>query len=180
MIHHGSIPQEIRRNRRTYRAPNLLNQFGAGRLMVREALFSLQRKGVARRTTGACRACFATRCQYARRRSLRFCTSYGGSAGQRPPVPEGSHAVRGRPRLEFRPAGDDVRRAENPARDSRGQRPAIDQPIFIRTDLAFHCTLAMITHNLIFASIHHAPMRWLSDQRSILARAGATRAKVFG
>jgi hypothetical protein len=36
--------------------------------------------------------------------------------------------------------------------------------------------LAMITHNPIFTSIHHALMRWLS----ILARASATRAKVFG
>jgi hypothetical protein len=56
---------------------------------------------------------------------------------------------------------------------------AVDQPTFVLTDLTFHYTLAMISHNPIFTSIHRTLMDWLSDQRSMSARAGATRAEIF-
>jgi DNA-binding FadR family transcriptional regulator len=38
----------------------------------------------------------------------------------------------------------------------------------------------MISHNPVFTSIHHALMTWLAQQRSISARAGATRSEIYG
>ena len=58
-------------------------------------------------------------------------------------------------------------------------RAAEDQATFVRTDLTFHYSLAMISHNPIFTSLHHALMDWLADQRSTSSRAGATRAEIF-
>src|SRR5579859_1601877 len=50
---------------------------------------------------------------------------------------------------------------------------------FIRTDVAFHYELTIITHNGVFAGIHDALVAWLIDQRTmVLHMADADRLSV--
>jgi DNA-binding FadR family transcriptional regulator len=155
----------------------LMNQFGVGRSTVREAMFSMQRKGLLR-AAGSRRAGVATGCRYARRRSLRIRASYPLSAGWRPAASERAHAFRDRPRKErAKQATRDELKILREALDANGN--AVDQPTFVLTGLTFHDTLAMISHNPIFTSIHRTLMGCLSGQRSLSARAGATSAEIF-
>ena len=63
------------------------------------------------------------------------------------------------------------------ALEANGRAP--DQKAFEQTDLMFHYTLAMISHNPIFTSLNHALNEWLAEQRSVSAHAGASHHAVY-
>jgi GntR family transcriptional repressor for pyruvate dehydrogenase complex len=156
----------------------LMNQFGVGRSTVREALFSLQRKGLIAARPGAA-------ARVSRPDADTLIDDLSGSARHMLSQPDGVRQLQNA-RMLF-----EIGLARNAARQATREdlkilREALeanglasDQPSFVRTDLTFHYTLAMVSHNPIFTSIHHALMGWLSDQRLTSARAGATRAEIF-
>ena len=156
----------------------LMTQFGVGRSTVREALFSLQKKGLLTARPGSV-------ARVARPDANTLIDDLSGPARHMLSQPGGVRQLQGA-RMLFeiglaRSAAQQATREDleilHEALEANGS--AADQPTFVRTDLTFHYTLAMISHNPIFTSIHHALMGWLSDQRSTSARAGATRAEIF-
>jgi GntR family transcriptional regulator, sialic acid-inducible nan operon repressor len=139
----------------------LMERFGVGRSTVREALFTLQRKGLLSARAGAARHLLSQ--------------------------PEGiRHLQHARALLEVGLARDVALHASEADLQTlsaalQANQDAIegDQKRFEHSDLMFHYTLAMISHNPIFTSLNHALNEWLAEQRSMSARAGATRAEVY-
>lgn len=156
----------------------LMIQFSVGRSTVREALFSLQRKGLLAARPGAA-------ARVSRPDADTLIDDLSGSARHMLSQPDGVRQLQnarmlfeiGLARSAAKQATREDLKILREALDANGL--AADQPTFVRTDLTFHYTLAMITHNPIFTSIHHALMGWLADQRAMSARAGATRVEVF-
>ena len=156
----------------------LMVQFGVGRSTVREALFSLQRKGLLTARAGA--AAIVSRPD-----TNTMIDDLSGAARHMLSQPDGMRQLQharmlfeiGLARSAAKNADDDDVKLLKEALDANGA--AEDQPTFVQTDLTFHYTLAMISHNPIFTSLHHALMEWLADQRSTSARAGATRTEIF-
>jgi GntR family transcriptional repressor for pyruvate dehydrogenase complex len=156
----------------------LMDRFGVGRSTVREALFMLQRKGLLETRPGAA-------ARVSRPDADTLINDVSGAARHMLSQPDGvRHLQNARTLFEIGLARDAARHATaedlaalKAALDANGA--AIDQPTFERTDLTFHFTLAMISHNPVFTSIHHALMAWLAEQRSVSARAGATRSEIF-
>ena len=157
----------------------LMDQFGVGRSTVREALFMLQRKGLLETRPGAA-------ARVSRPDADTMVDDLSGAARHMLSQPDGvRHLQNARTLFEIGLARHAAKHATEgdlealkSALDANGA--AMDQPTFQRTDLTFHYTLAMITHNPVFTSIHHALMAWLAEQRSVSARAGATRSEIFG
>lgn len=157
---------------------DLMQQFGVGRSTVREALFTLQRKGLLTARAGA-----AARVSQPDANTL--IDDLSGAARHMLTRPNGVRELQdarmlfevGLARSAAKHASEDEIEALRLALEANGA--AEDQDTFVRTDLTFHYTLAMISHNAIFTSIHHALMEWLVNQRSMSVRAGATRADVF-
>ncbi len=155
-----------------------MNQFRVGRSTVREALFTLQRKGLLTARPGAA-------ARVSRPDADTLVSELTGAARHLLSQP---HGVR---QLQNARALFEIGLARHAAQHATGEdieklrlaleanRTADDQPTFERTDLAFHYTLAMIANNSIFASLHNALMAWLAEQRSVSARAGATRSEIF-
>ncbi len=156
----------------------LMDQFGVGRSTVREALFMLQRKGLLETRPGAA-------ARVSRPDANTMVDDLSGAARHMLSQPDGvRHLQNARTLFEIglarhaaRHATEEDIRALKAALEAN--RAADDQPTFERTDLTFHYTLAMITHNPVFTTIHHALMAWLAEQRSVSARAGATRSEIF-
>jgi GntR family transcriptional repressor for pyruvate dehydrogenase complex len=156
----------------------LMIQFGVGRSTVREALFSLQRKGLLTARAGAAAV-------VSRPDANTMIDDLSGAARHMLSQPDGMRQLQharmlfeiGLARSAAKNAGDDDIELLKAALEANGA--AEDQRTFVRTDLTFHYTLAMISHNPIFTSLHHALMEWLADQRSTSARAGVTRAEIF-
>ncbi len=156
-----------------------MDQFGVGRSTVREALFMLQRKGLLETRPGAA-------ARVSRPDADTMVDDLSGAARHMLSQPDGvRHLQNARTLFEIglarhaaKHATEEDLKALKSALDANGA--AMDQPTFQRTDLTFHYTLAMITHNPVFTSIHHALMAWLAEQRSVSARAGATRSEIFG
>lgn len=157
----------------------LMDQFGVGRSTVREALFMLRRKGLLETRAGAA-------ARVSRPDADTLIDDVSGAARHMLSQPDGvRHLQNARTLFEIGLARDAAKNAS--AEDLRALKAALDangaaedQPTFVRTDLTFHYTLAMISHNPVFTSIHHALMAWLAQQRSISARAGATRSEIYG
>ncbi|HMN84478.1 MAG TPA: FCD domain-containing protein [Bauldia sp.] len=156
----------------------LMDQFGVGRSTVREALFMLQRKGLLETRAGAA-------ARVSRPDADTLIDDVSGAARHMLSQPDGvRHLQNARMLLEIGLARHAAKHATasdlealKSALDANGA--ATDQPTFERTDLTFHFTLAMISHNPVFTSIHHALMAWLAEQRSMSARAGATRVEIY-
>jgi len=156
----------------------LMDQFGVGRSTVREALFMLQRKGLLETRPGAA-------ARVSRPDADTMVDDLSGAARHMLSQPDGVRHLQnartlfeiGLARYAAKHATEEDLKALKSALDANGA--AMDQPTFQRTDLTFHYTLAMITHNPVFTSIHHALMAWLAEQRSVSARAGATRSEIF-
>lgn len=156
----------------------LMDQFGVGRSTVREALFMLQRKGLLETRAGAA-------ARVSRPDADTMVSDLSGAARHMLSQPDGVRHLQnarrlfetGLARFAARHATKDDLATLKSALDANGA--AADQATFERTDLTFHYTLAMISHNPVFTSIHHALMAWLAEQRSVSARAGATRSEIF-
>lgn len=156
----------------------LMTRFGVGRSTVREALFALQRKGLLAVRPGAA-------AQVSLPDTDTLVGELSGAArhllGQPGGIRQLQHArtlfevgLARHAAQHATPTDIDLLRT---ALEANGA--ADDQPTFERTDLTFHYTLAMIAHNPVFTSIHHALMAWLAEQRAVSARAGATRSEIF-
>ena len=157
----------------------LMERFGVGRSTVREAMFSLQRKGLLLIRPGA-----AARVSKPTPQTL--VSDLSGAARHFMSEPDGiRHLQHARTLLEIGLARDAALHAGEPdvlalAQALEANRLAIgDQAAFEQTDLMFHYTLAMIVHNPVFTSLNHALNEWLAEQRSRSARAGATREGVY-
>lgn len=156
----------------------LMTQFGVGRSTVREALFTLQRKGLLTARAGAA-------ARVSRPDADSLVNDLSGAVRHMMSQPDGVRQLQ-RARMLFEiglarhaalHATPDDCVALHRALDANGA--ATDQPSFEQTDLAFHYALAMIADNPVFTSIHQALMAWLAEQRSVSARAGASRSEIF-
>ena len=157
---------------------DLMAQFGAGRASVREALFTLQRKGLLAARAGA-----ASR--VSRPSADTMVSELSGAARHMLSMPGGVRDLQharalfeiGLARHAALHAAPDDLAALKDALDQNGA--ATDQATFEKTDLLFHYALAMMAHNPIFTSLHMALSDWLSEQRRVSARAGATFAEIY-
>jgi DNA-binding FadR family transcriptional regulator len=158
----------------------LMERFGVGRSTVREALFSLQRKGLLSGKAGA-----AARVTKPTPQTL--VSDLSGAARHLLSQPDGiRHLQHARALFEVGLVRDVALHASESDLSTlraalEANRLAIesDQKSFEHSDLMFHYTLAMIAHNPIFTSLNHALNEWLAEQRSISARAGVTRSEVY-
>jgi GntR family transcriptional regulator, sialic acid-inducible nan operon repressor len=157
---------------------DLMAQFGAGRSSVREALFSLQRKGLlavrpgaAARVTSPSADTMVSELSGAARHLLRQPQGVRDLQDARALLEIGLAR-----RAALRASDDDVALL---AKSLEENRRAADQEEFFRTDMLFHYTLAQIAHNQIFTSLNMALNDWLADQRRISARSKATFADVY-
>ena len=156
----------------------LMERFGVGRSTVREALFTLQRKGLLSVRPGAA-------ARIARPTAETLVSDLSGAARHLLSQPDGvRHLQHARALLEIGLARDVALHAKaddiaklTAALDANDR--ARDQKSFEKTDLMFHHTLAMISHNPIFTSLSHALTEWLAEQRSVSARAGASQHAIY-
>ncbi len=157
---------------------DLMGQFGAGRSSVREAMFSLQRKGLV-----SARAGTAARVTQPTADSL--VSELSGAVRHLLSRPEGIRDLQNA-RLLF-----EVGLARNAAMHAKAEslaklrealeanRAAADSEAFQASDRLFHYALAQISHNQIFTALNMALNEWLAEQRRVSARAGATFAEVY-
>jgi GntR family transcriptional regulator, sialic acid-inducible nan operon repressor len=158
----------------------LMEHFGVGRSTVREALFSLQRKGLLTARAGAA-------ARVTKPTPQTIVSDLSGAARHFLNQPNGvRHLQHARALLEIGLAREVALRASDDDLSTlsealEGNRSAIEgsQKAFEHSDLMFHYALAMIAHNPIFTSLNHALNEWLAEQRSMSARAGATRIEVY-
>ncbi len=156
----------------------LMEQFGAGRSSVREALFALQRKGLLTARPGAA-------ARVSRPTADTMVSELSGPARHLLSRPEGIRYLQdARALLEIGLArkaalhatDDDIAALESALEENRR---ASDHKTFASTDMMFHYTLAMISRNQIFTSLNMALNEWLAEQRDVSAKAGATFEGVF-
>jgi GntR family transcriptional repressor for pyruvate dehydrogenase complex len=157
---------------------DLMARFGAGRSSVREALFSLRRKGLLSIRPGA-----AARVTSPSADSM--VNELSGAARHLLRQPQGVRELQQARalfeiglarRAALQATKDDLRAL---AASLEENRLAGDQEEFFRTDMLFHYTLAMIAHNQIFTSLTMALGDWLADQRRVSARSKASFAEVY-
>lgn len=157
---------------------DLMAQFGAGRSSVREALFTLQRKGLLAVRPGAAARVTSPSAD-------TMVNELSGAARHLLREPQGARDLQNaRALLEIglarhaalHASDDDIAEL---AKSLEENRLAADQEEFFRTDMLFHYTLAMIAHNQIFTSLNMALNDWLADQRRISSRSKATFADVY-
>jgi GntR family transcriptional repressor for pyruvate dehydrogenase complex len=148
----------------------LMKMFGVGRPAIREALFSLQKMGLVTITNGAC-------ARVTRPTASAVVHLISGVARYLLAQPDGIRNLQdARAFFEMglaRQAAckatsadiDELAKALKANHDSLN-----DLAAFEVTDVAFHCVLAVITRNPIFAAIHEAMMEWLREQRHVALR----------
>jgi DNA-binding FadR family transcriptional regulator len=155
----------------------LMDMFGTGRPSVREAIFSLQKKGLLTANPGN-----IPRVQSPDARSmLREMTSAVHQYLRRPQGMRNLQQARslleaGLARTAARMAGDeDVRRLEAILR--RNERAKTTEA-FVETDMAFHSAIAAISGNDIFTALNQSMTEWLAEQRRVSASSGVDPADV--
>lgn len=143
----------------------LMQLFGVGRPTIREALYSLQRKGLVGLRSG-------TRARVTEPTPDGIVNEISGAARHFLVQPRGQEFFQeARTFFEVglvrfaaeRASADDLRKLEDALaanRDALGNRER-----FKDTDIAFHYVLAEIPGNPIFPAIHNAMVQWLTDQR---------------
>ena len=153
---------------------DLMDRFQAGRSSVREALFSLQRKGLLTVKGGAVP-------RVSEPTADLMVEELSGIARMLLMRPDGvrdlqqarllfeaglaRHAARGA-------TGADVDRLRDALRENED---ATDAEGFVTTDIAFHATIASVGSNSIYPAVSTAFAHWLREQRTTSARAGVTR-----
>jgi len=151
----------------------IMEEFDAGRSSVREALFSLQRQGLLTSRPGAVPRVSTPTVD-------GIFAELSGSMRHYLNRPEGLREMQdARALLEIGLA----RRAAKVATDEdiadlsralEANQGANDLDGFIRTDVAFHLTIAKISRNPVFEGLNAALSDWLKDQRVKSAASGAT------
>ncbi len=145
---------------------DLSDRFGVGRPSVRQALFILQQQGLVEITSGARARVTAP--------SGKFLTGQMASLIRRLASTGQGHEHMEQSRLLFEAgvAWQAARVATD--EDVRRLKVALDAntaalgntAAFIRTDVAFHYELTVITRNPVFTGVHDALVGWLIDQRT--------------
>lgn len=156
----------------------LMAKFGAGRSSVREAIFSLQRKGLVIARAG-------TPARVTRPSANSLVSELSGAVRHLLTRPEGVRDLQNaRLLLEVGLARNAALLATD--EDIANLRAALEenrvaatQDEFSRTDMMFHYTLARISHNQIFTALNSALTEWLAEQRQISAMSGVTFADVY-
>ena len=144
----------------------LAERFGVGRPSVRQALFTLQQQGLVEITSG-------TRARVTAPSGKFMVGQMAGLVRRVTSNPEGQQHME-QARLLFE-AGvawqaarvatdDDVGRLK--AKLDANAQAIGNTGVFIRTDVAFHAEIAVITRNPIFISVNDALVGWLVDQRT--------------
>ena len=154
----------------------LMQHFGVGRPAIREAILSLQRKGLLRVGAG-------DRTRVSRPTVEAIVRGVSGAVSlmlaDAQGVRELQHARRFFECALVRHAATDATPADlgRLARRLAANHAALRHPAdFERTDVAFHYELALIARNPIFASLHQATVGWLIQQRTVsLMQPGAMR-----
>jgi GntR family transcriptional repressor for pyruvate dehydrogenase complex len=144
----------------------LAERFGVGRPSVRQALFTLQQQGLVEITSGA-------RARVTAPSGKFMVGQMAGLVRRVTSNPQGQEHME-QARLLFE-AGV-AWQAARVATDEDVQRLKIkldanaeaigNTGVFIRTDVAFHAELALMTRNPIFISVNDALVGWLVDQRT--------------
>jgi GntR family transcriptional regulator, sialic acid-inducible nan operon repressor len=144
----------------------LADRFGVGRPSVRQALFMLQQQGLVEITSGTRARVTAP--------SGKFLTGQMAGLIQRLASTGQGHEHMEQTRLLFeagiawqaaRVATDEDIERLKAALDANAAAMG-NAPAFIRTDVAFHYELTVITRNPIFAAVHETLVQWLIDQRT--------------
>ena len=155
----------------------LMAQFSAGRSSVREALFTLQRRGLLAIRPGAA-------ARVTRPSANTLVAELSGAARHLLRQPEGVRDLQhARALLEIGLARHAALHATDEdiaelGRSLEANHLAADQDEFARTDMAFHYTLAAISRNQLFTSLNLALNDWLADQRKVSARS-TTFAEIY-
>lgn len=156
----------------------LMEQFGVGRSTVREALFALRKLGLVSVRSGAVGAVTEpTPKALIDELSILAKLLIADDDGMR-------HFQRARALFEIGVARE-VALTIDPEKVGR-LREALaanlaaigNQKAFVETDVEFHRALAAATENPIYLALHDGFTRWLAEQRSISAMAGAAQATV--
>jgi GntR family transcriptional regulator, sialic acid-inducible nan operon repressor len=144
----------------------LADRFGVGRPSVREALFLLQQQGLVEVTSG-------TRARVTTPTNGLLIGQLTGFVRRMAANPQGQIHME-QARLLFEPGvawqaaqvatDDDIVRLKKALEANAAALG--NTPEFIRTDVAFHYELNVITRNPIFASMHEILVEWLIDQRT--------------
>src|SRR5690242_4612075 len=144
----------------------LAERFGVGRPSVRQALFTLQQQGLVEIASGA-------RARVTAPSGKFMVGQMAGLVRRVTSNPQGQQDME-QARLLFeagvawqaaRVATDeDIQRLKSKL-DANAQAIG-NTAVFIRTDVAFHAELAVITRNPIFISVNDALVGWLVDQRT--------------
>lgn len=144
----------------------LSDRFGVGRPSVRQALFILQQQGLVEITSGTRARVTAP--------SGKFLTGQMASLIRRLASTGQGHEHMEQTRLLFeagvawqaaRVATDEDVARLKAALDANAAAMG-NTGAFIRTDVAFHYELTVITRNPVFAGVHDALVGWLIDQRT--------------
>ncbi len=145
----------------------MMRQFGVGRPAIREALFTLRRKGLVKVGSG-------TRARVTQPTPAAILGDLSGAARHLLEQPGGQqHFQEARSFFEIGLARyaarhstkKDLARLEAALAANRAS--INDLPAFKRTDIEFHFVLAEIPCNPIFPAIHDAMVDWLTDQRDV-------------
>lgn len=156
----------------------LMERFGAGRGSVREALFTLQRKGLLEVTAGAVP-------RVGKPTADLMVRELSGIARLLLMRPEGARELQeARALFEIGLARQAAQRAsaariEQLRAALEANRTAPDQATFVTTDVAFHAAIAQACENSTYLAVNAAFGEWLHEQRAVSARAGATREGVI-
>ena len=145
----------------------LMRLFGVGRPAIREALFTLRRKGLVKVGNG-------TRARVTQPTPAAILGELSGAARHLLEQPGGQqHFQEARSFFEIALARYAARHS-TPKDLARleaalaANRASIDDlPAFKRTDIDFHFVLAEIPRNPIFPAIHDAMVDWLTNQRDV-------------
>lgn len=157
---------------------DLMTKFGAGRSSVREALFALRRKGLLSVRPGAA-------ARVSKPNTHTMISELSGAVRHMLARPEGIRDLQSARALfeiglarhaALHASEEDILELGKALEDNLR---AVDQETFSSTDMIFHYTLAMISHNEVFTSLNTALTGWLQEQRKVSAQAGATFSEVY-
>ena len=168
------VSGQLRTGERIPSERELMDRFEAGRSSVREALFTLQRKGLLSATAGAvARVTEPTADVMVQELSGIARLLLSRPDGVRELQEARSLFETGLARQAARRAGPEACHALRIALDANAT--ASDQEAFVTTDIEFHAEIARICGNRSYLAISAAFSDWLHEQRVVSARAGVTR-----
>jgi DNA-binding FadR family transcriptional regulator len=157
----------------------LMERFGVGRPAIREALLSLQQKGLIALSNGE-------RARVVHPDAARLIEALSGAARVYLGKEAGVRHFQGA-RLLFESAiaaeaarlatAEDLARIESALAANRAARG--ERALFQRTDVAFHLEIVRTTRNPLLVGVHQALTDWLTEQREVSLLAPGAEASAF-